>query len=363
MRTHIPLAICVICGLLMLVQFFVPNQGMKQAQELYLMWGRIIAGFALVLGIVSLMRINVTRIRRRVEGWPFAYVTIGGYILMFVVGAFGGLFLRNPTTLTLSYADGQVGTASLNEARTALTFTRGEESFALAPAVAIDRDTAPTNAYIGEWTMEEGDGEAETGSESAAESVVESTPVEAETASEAPPVPTSVAANLGAGGDGSLSVTLSDGTSDEATFNWSAIGGERAFMAGGDLERNKVLSWLFNYVQIPMDSTIFSLLAFFIASAAFRSFRARDITSTLLLGAAVIVMLGRAPITAWLWTKMWGAFGLELPSLGDITEWIMQYPNTAAKRAIYFGVALAALGQSLRILAGVERPYMAGTGD
>ncbi len=361
MRTHVPLAICVICGLVMLVQFFVPNQGMKQAQDLYLMWGRIIAAFALVLGIVSLVRINVARIRRRVQGWPFSYVTIGGFVLMFSVGAFGGLFLRNPITLALAYEDGQVGTASLNQTRSALTFTRGEESYTLGPATPIDRATPETNAYVNEFVMD-GD-EEEAGAESQAESQAESVPAESEAAADAPPTPTAASVTIGAGGDGAFRLVLSDGSTEEAGFTWTTTGGERAFMAGADLERNRVLSWLFNYVQIPMDSTIFSLLAFYIASAAFRSFRARDITSTLLLSAAVIVMLGRAPITATLWTKFWGLFDLQLPSLGEITEWIMQYPNTAAKRAIYFGVALAALGQSLRILAGVERPYMAGTGE
>ena len=115
MRTHVPLVICVISGLVMLVQFFVPNQGMLQAREMYGMWIRLITGFALILGVVSLWRVALSRIRRRTEGWQFSYATIGGYTLMFCVGAFGGLFMRSPMTLELAFQSGLSGTAAISE--------------------------------------------------------------------------------------------------------------------------------------------------------------------------------------------------------------------------------------------------------
>jgi len=114
--------------------------------------------------------------------------------------------------------------------------------------------------------------------------------------------------------------------------------------------------WGYNYVQVPCDATIFSILAFFMASAAFRTFRARNVSAALLLVAALIVMFGRVPIgqTAGEWL-----FGNSrvFPAATDI---IMGYPNLAAKRGILLGISLGAISQSLRILFGIERSYLGG---
>ena len=59
--------------------------------------------------------------------------------------------------------------------------------------------------------------------------------------------------------------------------------------------QNSVVVWLYDNVQVPMDATMFSLLAFFIASAAFRAFRARSFEATLLLITAMFVMIGNCP--------------------------------------------------------------------
>lgn len=108
-------------------------------------------------------------------------------------------------------------------------------------------------------------------------------------------------------------------------------------------------TWMFRAMVDPMTSTMFSLLAFFIASAAFRAFRARTVEATLLLVAATIVMLGRIDIGA----------SLGIPAL---TEWIMNTPNMAAQRGIIIGAALGAASMALRVILGIERPYI-GQGD
>jgi hypothetical protein len=124
-----------------------------------------------------------------------------------------------------------------------------------------------------------------------------------------------------------------------------------AAMVGGSLfqgnEAGTLYYWLFNNLQAPMMTTMFSLLAFFIASAAYRAFRARTVQSTLLLGTAILVMLGRIPIGQ--------AIYKDLP---EIANWIMAVPNTAVQRGIIIGAALGAAATALRIMLGLERTYM-----
>jgi len=113
------------------------------------------------------------------------------------------------------------------------------------------------------------------------------------------------------------------------------------------IEEKTPFDWLFQNIQSPMMSTMFSILAFFIASAAYRAFRARTLEATILLITAIIVMLGRTPLGQAIWDK--------LPTYAD---WIMAYPNLAVQRGIIIGAALGAAAMSLRILLGIERTYM-----
>lgn len=109
----------------------------------------------------------------------------------------------------------------------------------------------------------------------------------------------------------------------------------------------EAFDWGYNNLFRPLQATMFSILAFFVASAAFRAFRARTLEATLLLGAAFIVMFGRIP------------FG-EMLGMDGIADWIMNYPNTAGQRAIMIGIALGLVSTSLRIILGIERSYMGG---
>ena len=112
--------------------------------------------------------------------------------------------------------------------------------------------------------------------------------------------------------------------------------------------------WLYDFVLTPLNATMFSLLAFYIASAAFRAFRARNLEAALLLGAAVLVMIGRVP------------YGENLPVIGEymprIVNWIMDVPNTAARRAIFMGAALGAVATALRVILGLERSHLGSDG-
>ncbi|MCZ6632124.1 MAG: hypothetical protein O7G87_01870 [bacterium] len=108
-------------------------------------------------------------------------------------------------------------------------------------------------------------------------------------------------------------------------------------------------NWMYTYVQVPSDATMFSILAFFIASAAYRTFRARSSEAAILLISAVVVMFGRIPIGA-----------LISDFIPSTSQWLMAVPNLAAKRGILLGVSLGAIATSLRIIFGIERSYLGG---
>jgi hypothetical protein len=114
--------------------------------------------------------------------------------------------------------------------------------------------------------------------------------------------------------------------------------------------------WGFNNIQVPCGATIFSILAFFMASAAFRTFRARNLGAALLLLAAIVVMFGRVPISEIV--SNW--FTGHTQVFASAADTVMDYPNLAAKRGIMMGIALGALSQALRILFGIERSYLGG---
>lgn len=107
--------------------------------------------------------------------------------------------------------------------------------------------------------------------------------------------------------------------------------------------------WLYNTSVSPMSSTMFSLLAFYIASAAYRSFRIRTAEATVLLAAAVLVMLGRVPIG-----------NMISPALPDIASWMISVPNTAGMRGIQLGAGLGGIATALRVLIGIERGHLGG---
>lgn len=128
-------------------------------------------------------------------------------------------------------------------------------------------------------------------------------------------------------------------------------GGEgfRAYGTGFD--------WIYRHVYIPLSSTMFALLAFFVASASYRAFRARNFEATLLLLAAFFVMFGRVPIG----DAVAGIFHIPdaiMPS--KIATWIMNVINAAGQRAIMIGIALGIVSTSLRVILGIERAHLGG---
>jgi hypothetical protein len=111
--------------------------------------------------------------------------------------------------------------------------------------------------------------------------------------------------------------------------------------------RNYMFVHFFDYILIPIQATMFSLLAFFIASAAYRAFRARSVLASLLLIAALIIMLRFNPYLGFIGEYM-----------ERLATWLLNVPNLAAKRAIIVGVGLGIVATSLKVILGIERNYL-----
>ena len=105
-----------------------------------------------------------------------------------------------------------------------------------------------------------------------------------------------------------------------------------------------------NDVLRPMGSTVFSLLAFYMASAAYRSFRLKSREAILMMGSAFIVMLGQIPIGLWLTHRLPEPLWLPVMS-----QWILYIANSAAVRGMWFGMMLGAIAVGLRFWLSLER--------
>ncbi|HDS30809.1 MAG TPA: hypothetical protein ENN67_07170 [Firmicutes bacterium] len=233
LRKHLPIAVAFVFGVAMFFQFFIPSQQSSKFLEEVTNWVRIIAGFAILLGIYSLLNYHYHKIRRKVPGWGFSVVTYVGFFVMMLSGFIWPI--QNP-----------------------------------------------------------------------------------------PPVTTAV---------------------------------------GDTIQEYYPFMWIYENMFVPMQATMFSILAFYIASAAYRAFRARTREATVLLITAIIVMLGRVPLGALL--IPWEPFNTEAhpqvqPFLAWFTEWILNNPSMAAQRGIMIGIGLGMIATSLRIIFGIERTYMGG---
>ncbi|MGE5264599.1 MAG: hypothetical protein ACM3S0_14570 [Acidobacteriota bacterium] len=102
------------------------------------------------------------------------------------------------------------------------------------------------------------------------------------------------------------------------------------------------MNWIFDNLYVPLQGAFFALAAFFLATAAYRALRARNIETTWMLLAALVVLIGQIPL---------------LGELADARAWVLAVPSAAGVRGILLGVALGTIATGLRVIVGMDRPH------
>lgn len=129
---------------------------------------------------------------------------------------------------------------------------------------------------------------------------------------------------------------------------------------------------LFDGFLMQMDSAMFSMIAFFILSAAYRAFRIRSVEATVLMASALILMVSLLGMATFMWNHGVSniALSMHLPQanpdvneasylnsfkLTSIATWVKNYMQVPALRAVDFGIGLGALAMGLRLWLGLEK--------
>ena len=114
-------------------------------------------------------------------------------------------------------------------------------------------------------------------------------------------------------------------------------------------QMNPVYDYVFENALKPLSASGFSMLAFFISSAAYRAFRVRNVDAAILLVCGFIVMIANIPFGELLWS--------DFP---EVADWIMRIINGAAMKGIVIGGAIGAIATAVKVLTGVERSHLRG---
>ena len=315
MKLLAPLILGVIAGWFAFAELHITNEDARWVFDYLSSIALILAATAYILGGLNVLQVNYPKIRRREADWQYKVILLAGAVVMGLAGiawhSFGG-DRESGSSQVIASADQTTRISVRSEDREAMVSIDGEIMRAWHSGQPDDIYQPPGDQPLS-VAVEPG------------EHVV------------------SVFMPYAGYSKFTATETLQSGQTTEIQADLIMYWGAETDETG------RVYTWLYDYVFFPCNATMFALLAFFIASAAFRAFRARNVEAALLLGAAILVMLGLVPIGRLMWD--W---------FPDAQEWIVRYLNTAGRRAIMMGAALGAIATGLRIILGLERSHLGG---
>ena len=118
-------------------------------------------------------------------------------------------------------------------------------------------------------------------------------------------------------------------------------------LSTGQYDQGETYSWLYNAIYLPLGSTMYSSLAFYMAYGSYKVLRARNFEAGLLFITAVLVIIGNTPI-----------FPATYPGFFHMREWIFGPIVSGAYRGVRIGIGMGAVVLGIRTLLGMETGYL-----
>lgn len=137
-----------------------------------------------------------------------------------------------------------------------------------------------------------------------------------------------------------------------ATLAIMALTGFAGYFMTGQPTQNAIYNWMFVNVYTPLGATLYPITGFYIFSAAYRAFRARNIDAALMLIAGCFVILSNAPVGEAIWL-----------GFATIGEWFRFTGQIPGMRTFSLVGTLGMIAYGFRALLGKERGFYAGGGE
>ncbi|MEO7454260.1 MAG: hypothetical protein ABIV13_05805 [Fimbriimonadales bacterium] len=297
---------------------------LQEAQGIVNPISQVLTGFLLALGVLSIFRVHFGRLFKKQKDWFFSLVLLGSLFSIFILGM-------------ISFA----GDLSMESRQASI-------DAGVREGVAMDQDLAAL---------------ARLGSEAQSRSVFENTKSPTLRAFQKREIERAEYDRLI---QEALASADEANASNEAVIQAALDGGtltaEAAALAKDGLTEQKArtgseqaFQFLYQRGLLAMDAAMFSLIGFFILSAAYRAFRVRSIEASILMATALVVLLMFVPIALMLTS------GLDPDSfagnfrIDSVGSWLLSTINVPAIRAIDLGLGLGLLAMGLRIMLGLEK--------
>lgn len=144
-----------------------------------------------------------------------------------------------------------------------------------------------------------------------------------------------------------MKIKRTDDIKEKLYSSWTIIVMCITFVLGTVGLRYPPFVWIFDNLYTGLAATFFSFAFLYMCSAAVRAFRFRNIQSSLLLVAAIIVLLGQMPVIR-----------LTTNVFFNSRDWLLFAPSRAAYTAFRISLGLGFVQIGIRSMTGLERNWL-----